>query len=299
MNNAPTVSFTAPMSLVGDELAIGTEGYSYAQTPSVTALADGRYVVTWAVYPSDGTAGDSYAQILSSTGVAQGAAFRINTFTSGNQVHAVITALPNGGFVAHGRRLPRMAAVTASTRSGMIRPALRSEPNFASIRRPLATQYEPAITALEDGGFVIVWQTFVTTTPNSWEIAGQRYDSNGVAVGSKFQVNSTTSGQQEYPSVAGLENGGYVVVWESDASSDGVFARIYNSAGTATGLQFQVNTTTNLGQYNATVTALDNGNFVVSWYSNVGGVTHAFTTSTAMRLPARSLSALERALRPP
>ena len=59
VNNAPTVSFTAPMSLAGDELAIGTEGYSYAQTPSVTALADGRYVVTWAVYPSDGTAGDS------------------------------------------------------------------------------------------------------------------------------------------------------------------------------------------------------------------------------------------------
>ena len=58
VNNAPTVSFTAPMSLAGDELAIGTEGYSYAQTPSVTALADGRYVVTWAVYPSDGTAGD-------------------------------------------------------------------------------------------------------------------------------------------------------------------------------------------------------------------------------------------------
>ena len=203
--------------------------------------------------------------------MAQGAAFRINTFTSGNQVHSVITALPNGGFVAAWASTPQDGSGYGvyAQRYNSTGAAVGTE--FRVNTTTASDQYEPAITALEDGGFVIVWQSFVTS---SWEIAGQRYDANGAAVGSQFQVNSSPSGQQEYPSIAGLENGGYVVVWESpDASSDGVFARIYNSAGTATGLQFQVNTTTNLGQFNATVTALDNGNFVVSWYSNVGGVT--------------------------
>ena len=55
----------------------------------------------------------------------------------------------------------------------------------------------------------------------------------GVAVGPEVRVNSATYGEQSYPQVAGLSDGGYVVVWQDNGSADGsgwgVFGQRYGA----------------------------------------------------------------------
>ena len=93
-----------------------------------------------------------------------------------------------------------------------------------------------------------------------------------VAAGDEFQVNTYTTGQQTFPSVAAHDDG-FVVIWASegsfgtDSSSGSIQGRRYESDGTPIGDPFQVNSyTTNL-QNRPLVSSWTDGNFVVIWNS--------------------------------
>jgi hypothetical protein len=91
-------------------------------------------------------------------------------------------------------------------------------------------QYRQSITSLSNGGFVVVWQS--DGQDGSYGgVYGQRFDSNGNKVGSEFQVNTWTTGDQGAPSITSLSNGGFVVVWHSygqDGSYWGVYGRMFS-----------------------------------------------------------------------
>ena len=84
----------------------------------------------------------------------------------------------------------------------------------------------------------------------------------------EFQVNTYTAGDQEWLSIAGLSNGGFVVTWDSfgqDGSGYGVYGQIIDSSGNKVGGEFRVNTYTNNSQWLSCVAALPAGGFVVVW----------------------------------
>ncbi|WP_367154819.1 calcium-binding protein [Methylomonas sp. HYX-M1] len=86
-------------------------------------------------------------------------------------------------------------------------------------------QSQPAVAALSDGGFVVVWQSMLQDE-SYWGVYGQRFDAGGNKVGSEFQVNTTTHDSQQQPTVIGLSDGGFVVSWEAqyqDGNQQGVF----------------------------------------------------------------------------
>lgn len=128
-------------------------------------------------------------------------------------------------------------------------------------------QSAPATAALIGGGYVTTW----VSNGQDGHVDGiysQRLDANGVAVGPEFRVNTTTSGYQTDPAIAGLSDGGFVVVWSdtnaTDGSGDGVYAQRFNASGVAQGSQFLVNTTTSNHQNQPSVAAY-NGGFVITW----------------------------------
>ncbi|MDC1479889.1 hypothetical protein N8214_10760 [Pseudomonadales bacterium] len=96
----------------------------------------------------------------------------------------------------------------------------------------------------------------------------QVFDSTGAASGNVINVNTTTSGNQEEPAVAGLSDGRFVVTWESnnDGSGRDIFGRIYDPQGVAEGNEFQISTENSGQQRIAKVSALENGRFVVVWH---------------------------------
>jgi len=123
-------------------------------------------------------------------------------------------------------------------------------------------QFDPKIYALKDGSFVAVWtDDSETETDINTAIRGQLFNADGSKKGGEFLINTTTDGYQDHPVVTVLNDGRFVVAWES---SDGyVRARAYQANGTAIGNDFTVSSTGD--DHNVAITSLSNGGFAISY----------------------------------
>ena len=255
-------------SAVGAETRINTTTDSNQHYPAITALADGGYVVTWMSHGQDGSGSGIYAQRYDINGSAVGAETRINTTTASDQYYPAITALADGGYVvtwmsqgqdgdSYGIYADRYDAAGVAYGETRINTTTASD------------QYEPAITALADGGYVVTWISRYQDG-SGWGIYAQRYDINGSALGAETRINTATDSDQYQPAITALADGGYVVTWQSryqDGSSYGIYAQRFDSAGTAVGAETRINTTTADTQEAPAIMALADGGYVVTWTS--------------------------------
>ncbi|NCR66249.1 MAG: hypothetical protein GPJ34_06510, partial [Microcystis aeruginosa LL11-07] len=137
--------------------------------------------------------------------------------------------------------------------------------------------HQSSITALKDGGFVIVWSS-QGQDGSDWGIYGQRYDTNSNKIGSEFQINTYTQNAQYNPSITALNSGGFVIVWASklqDGSGNPIYGQRYDANGNKLGSEFQISTYTQDTQWwepHASVATLNDGGFFVTWASELGDV---------------------------
>ena len=249
--------------LSGAEFQVNTYTTSNQYEPSIAALNDGSFIVTWTSFgqddQNDGYSG-IYAQRYDANGDASGAEFQVNTYTTSNQSGSSIATLSNGGFVvtwqSYGQVYRDMYGVYAQ-RYDANGKASGAELEIARSATS-NTKMQPSTAALSDGGFVVTW----AYTHNS-SIAAQRYDANGNAIGAKLQVNTNNYSST---STTALSDGGFVVTWNTNDQWD-IYAQRYNANGAASGAEFQVNTYTTNVQGNSSTTALSDGGFVVTWQS--------------------------------
>lgn len=90
-----------------------------------------------------------------------------------------------------------------------------------------------AVASLNDGGFLVVWASVSLNGIGPRSLYGQRYNFVGVPVNGKFLIDDYL-GDQYWPSVTGLSNGDFVIVWESygqDGSEWGVYGQQYTASG--------------------------------------------------------------------
>ncbi len=138
-------------------------------------------------------------------------------------------------------------------------------------------QWPSSVAALPDGRYVTVWlsEGSAGTDSSGESVQARLIDAHGTPLGpSEFQVNTYTTGNQEWPSVAADSEGNFVVVWNSDGSLGGdddrtsVQARRFRSDGTPLDpVEFQVNSYTTSYQGGQDVAVLPGGGFVVVWSS--------------------------------
>jgi len=155
--------------------------------------------------------------------------FQVNTWTSDDQSWPSITSLSNGRFVVvwHSNGQDGSDWGVYGQRFDSNGNKVGSE--FQVNTWWIDDQRLPSITSLSDGGFVVVWTG--AGQGDSSGVYGQRFDSNGSLVGSEFQVNTWTTDSQGGSRTTSLPNGGFVVVWDSNAqdlSGNGVYGRIFS-----------------------------------------------------------------------
>ncbi|ACN17420.1 conserved hypothetical protein [Desulforapulum autotrophicum HRM2] len=128
-------------------------------------------------------------------------------------------------------------------------------------------QWQSEVSGLTDGGFVVTWRHDDGTAADN--IYLQRFDASGEKVGSETRVNTTTTNYQSLPDVAGLNGGGYVVMWSSYVfnNSHDVHAQQYNAAGNAVGDETRINTTTENSQTPGGIIPLSDGGYLITWSS--------------------------------
>jgi len=225
------------------ELPINTTTDKRQDLPTLTALANGNFVVAWQSNGQDGDDKGVYGRIFDADGVAQTGELSINTTTNDSQEAPTIAALTDGSFLvtwdSEGQDGSRNAVIGR---------------RFASNGTPLTDEFqintyttEPqdttAISSLADGGFVVTWESWRQDGSVQNSVYGQRFDSQGNPVannnalptgnaqGDEFIINTTLVNNQDDPQIAPLGNGGFMVVWKSinqDGDSNGIYTQRFD-----------------------------------------------------------------------
>ncbi|HZH26703.1 MAG TPA: hypothetical protein VEY95_05915, partial [Azospirillaceae bacterium] len=128
-------------------------------------------------------------------------------------------------------------------------------------------QKMPAAARLADGGFVAVW---ASNQSGQFDLYSQRYDVNGTKVGGEVQITSTTRFEQE-PAVAGLADGGHIVVWRGYVNgSYHLLAQRYDVNGTKVGGEVTLSGTgAHPTSDRVAVTGLADGGYAVAFEASV------------------------------
>jgi hypothetical protein len=245
---------------VGPQFQVNSYTTGGQLRPAVAIDSDGDFVAVWQIGGTYSSGIDSgiRGQRYNSVGTAQGSEFQVN---NSNERYSDVAMDSDGDFVViwfgaggiQGRRYN-----SAGTAQG-------SEFQVNSYTATYA--WGTAVAMDSDGDFFVAWQNYGSdgSDTDGWSIQGRRFDSAGTPQGSQFQVNTHTTGDQNYPAVALDSDGDVVAVWQSEWN--GIQGQRYNSAGTAQGNQFQINTYTSGSVTHPSVSLDSDGDFVVVWDS--------------------------------
>lgn len=193
----------------------------------------------------------------------------VNTFGSGDQEDVKIASLADGGYVMSWKTENRDGSGNSVAAQIYNADGTPKGGEFMVNTTTANNQSAPKITGLEDGSFVVVWNSFLQDGSGNTVIT-RIFDADGTPVGPEIQVNQETEGNQFVAGIDARPDGGFVVTWhsqEQDGSGYGVFARIFDAAGAATGDEFQVNTSTESDQRAQDVVVNEDGSFLVLWTS--------------------------------
>ena len=248
--------FDASGAKVGSEFLVNTTTSGDQYSPSVAVAPDGSFLVAW---EGPGSSIDVFAQRFSKTGVKVGPEFLLNTGVSGNQRYPEVQYYPDGTFLA--------AFVDASAGQTVLQ---RFDANGRTIG--LETRISSASGAVvmdhlcvrPDNSVLITWTT-------SAEVYGQLFDSNLIPIGTQKQLNTYTTGTQEYCNGSVDANGNFVVVWESageDGSGNGIYGRRYDKNFNPLSGEFAITTNKTNDQFEPQIAMEPGGRFIIAWSDN-------------------------------
>jgi hypothetical protein len=250
----------------GGKFQVDQTGY-YSRNAKVASDAAGNFVVVWWAYVSSIFHDVVVAQRFASSGTAIGGHFQVNTHTTHCCGYSIIdedfdaievAADSAGNFIVVWNR-DRGEGVFARTfdSAGMPHGA-----EFQANTTPTNMTYPDVGAATDSAGrFIVVWDAQFRR-----EIRARRFTLTGTPVGSEFVVSPDIGNIKSAPSVAADSTGNFVVIWD-DLDEYGVFLRQFDSAGTALGTEFQVDTYDYYYQKRSAVAAAPSGDFVVVWRS--------------------------------
>lgn len=252
---------------LGPEQQVSTYVFGRQASPAVAAAASGAFMVVWEGYGEGGDFGDVFARRLDADGQPLGSEFQVNEPVPAYETAPAIAAQSDGGFIVvwddyndvFGRRFDSAGA----PRGGQF----QINPDTSG------TQQTATVATTADGGFVVAWADGAYLGDGrdgyGYGVFARRYDSSGAALGSEFQINTSTLGDQYGPAVAATTGGGFVVVWQSydTGNQAAIFGRRFDSGGLPDGSEFQISTATADLVGAPAVSAAAAGGFAVVWAS--------------------------------
>ena len=262
--------FDATGSPVGGETLVNTETYSTQYQPTVAELPGGGYVVAWTSTNDENFTQDIRFQRFDASSAPVGAETTVNTTTAGNQYQPAIAATTTGFVVVWTDQSPSDGSLWGVYAQRYDASGVAQGAETLVNTTTTGYQWEPAVVGLNGGGYVVVWSS-QNVDASGYTIVAQIYDAAGVAQGGEIQINQSTIGDQDQPSVTATSDGGFFVSWSGDYNDAvpgytyDIFGRQFASDGTPTSNEFVVNQgSINQPSYSSAV-GLSNGAVAVSW----------------------------------
>jgi Ca2+-binding RTX toxin-like protein len=206
-----------------------------AVRPSISALADGGFVVGWEqVAATASDASDVWSQRFDASGTAQGAPVPAAGDRAGVEALATVLAMPQGRTLllwtdqGGDDPLPTgpddVVTPTYAVKGRVVDGAgVTVVPEFLVNGTAPGHQAYQAATVLADIGIAVAWVDGSGTGEDTsgTAIRGQVFDFEGRRIGGEFLVNTTTLRDQLRPALADLGEGRFVVSWQDVGGSDG------------------------------------------------------------------------------
>ncbi|HSV15445.1 MAG TPA: SdrD B-like domain-containing protein, partial [Tepidisphaeraceae bacterium] len=149
-----------------------------------------------------------------------------------------------------------------------------------------AIDTHPSVAMGDDGSFFVLWQALDAAKQNQM-VFGRRFDATGTPLAPQLAINTTTTGEQWYPSVSVNSSGYSAVVWLANAppgvAGEGVYIQRYDAIGNAIGREMLLSIDGGLINH---ITLGEQGDMLVSWcpdttglqatYLDAAGTPHSF-----------------------
>ncbi len=253
--------------------------------PDVALNKSGGFAV-WQDNVTDGSGWGISARRLDNTLSGTLSTFRVNALGTNDQENPRVAMLKNGGavFVWQGGRQGSQhiyARFLTPTNTWLTTTDLvvnTFSKNF---------QADPAVAVLNNSNVVVTWSSFDQAGSSSLlDVYAKVLSPSGATLVSEFLVNQYTNYNQRVPAIAALQNGGFVITWVSEQErvlapnlgsntalssisqqvlpSVDIYARLYNSNGTAASSEILVNSSYDPCARPSVATATD-GTFMVAW----------------------------------
>ena len=229
------------------------DGLAQTFFPSLTALADGSYVVSYTV--GTGTHTEVVARTVSAAGM-MGAQFNLEHHPVGSatlpQSFSHLATLSNGNVVAV--YTDTFSGTDTDIKFTILTPAgspVKEGLGVTGATTSLA-ENQADVAALHGGGFVVTW---VEPAPGGADIHATIMSNDGLPIAFSLLVNTTTPRNQSASDVVALDDGGFLVTWEDVVA--GTRGQRFDALGHQIGAEFTLDTGTQTGHRDAAV--LDDG----------------------------------------
>jgi hypothetical protein len=239
------------------------------ECPAVAMDKKGNFVITWMSDGQDGSEYGIFAQKFDKEGLAIGPEFQVNTYTESYQRYPAVAMDKKGNFVITWESLGQDGSEFGIFAQKFDKEGLAIGPEFQVNTHTESGQRFPAVAMDKKGNFVITWES-LGQDGDGPGIFAQRFDKEGLAIGPEFQVNTYTESDQTFPAVAMDKKGRFVITWQSwnqVGSGLEVFAQRFDKGGLVIGPEFQVNSYTEIAQYDPAIAMDKKGKFVITWES--------------------------------
>jgi hypothetical protein len=263
--------FDADAGASTSEFQINAFTTCYQFAPAVDVAGDG-FVVTWQSGPAfspctqDGSGFGVFARVFDGTGTALTDELQVNTFTTYGQANPAVADVGDGFVVVwdsdledgDGTGVFARLFATNGTAAGT---------EFQVAETTLGDQYRPAVAALGDGGFHVVWLDSQGAGAVA-DVFGRRFGASGEALTSEALLSAPSPVLERARPLIVPSGDGATALWsarDAETRFDVVGVRI-NESGAVMGGELVANAYVTARQTLSSVVASGDG-FIVAWNS--------------------------------
>jgi hypothetical protein len=264
------VSSSAPAQEcpLGDQFQVNTYITGRQQFADIASDDQGNFVVVW-VNDKDPNPNWISARLFNADGTPAADEFQVNTMIGGQVEEPRVAMAGDGRFVVVWHDTNGLDGSSYSVRAQ--RYWANGVPYGSEMQLNTTTsgvQGWPSVAVRDDGSFLAVWQG--NGISDDYGVHAQGFSWDGIPIWAEFTVNDLTSGDVDYPDVSIGDGGLIAISWGSAATAgndpnDSIQVRCFNWGGVVLGPQQQVNTYTNMDQYQSAVAVAPDGAFLVAY----------------------------------
>lgn len=196
----------------GNDFRVNQTTDSFQSFGDVTPLQDGNFAVTWRSGEVDGSFNSVMLRLFEEDGTPITSELQVNQYWQDSQIDPSIDTLNNGNIVVTWKSYGQ-----DGSGDGVYARLIGPDGHFLADEFQVHTQVEnaqsnPEVTALSDGGFVIVWVN--STSDETASILGQRFSSNGDRIGGEIELSEGSQQLNVRPIVDEVSAGVISVSWQ-------------------------------------------------------------------------------------